>query len=303
MQAVAISRKGRTGLRTGALLGAAALGTATLALAGLGAGSAQAATSTNGTTSLSITGGALSVGNIGSGSAPAPAIGGTSTGTLPSAQWADDTGLGLGWNGQVAISPLTYTGSWQASSGAPAVSGTTGTYNGTDDGRYYTVTVTSGGSGSSTPYSWTSDATGDASGGSGTATNGSPATIGGHGITVTFASGTTYPAGSSYTILVGTESEGAVTVDTAAASTITSSGTSSSPPSYASNGSTIDAGTAVGTVNSGGAVKVLSAALGTGASGSSGYYTAAPGIQISADSNSWAKTYSGSITYSIVSGP
>jgi hypothetical protein len=58
----------------------------------------------------------------------------------------------------------------------------------------------------------------------------------------------------------------------------------------------------VGTVNSGGAVKVISAAIGTGASGT-GYYTAAPGVQLSADSNSWAKTYGGSLTYSIVAGP
>ena len=281
-------------------IGAAIVGSVTLAA--LPALAAGASNSGNGTASASIVGGSLSVGSIGSMTALAPTIGGTSTGALPSAQWADGTGLGLGWNGTLAVSPLSYTGSWVAS-GGPAIATSPGIYTGTDNGRFYTVTVTGTPTAVNTPYSWTSDAGGDSAGGSGTAVNGTPSTIGTHGISISFAAATTYTAGSSYTVLVGTQSASALVVDTATAGSITpSTGTTSTAPTYLNNGTTLSGGSTVGTVNSGGAVKILDAAIGTGASGT-GYYTAAPGVQMTADANSWAKTYTASLTYTIISGP
>ena len=276
---------------------------AATALAGVPTMAAQAATSGGGTATASITGGSLSVGTIGTMTALAPAIGASGTGALPSAQWADGTGLGLGWNGTVAISPLSYTGAWVASSGAVALTSTAaGTYSGTDDGKFYTVTVTGVPTATTTPFSWTSDATADSAGGSGTATNGTATTIGTHGIAITFAAATTYVATNSYTVLVGTQAASSMVVNTATGATITSTGTTSTAPTYANNTSAIAAGATVGTVNAAGAVKVIDALVGTGASGT-GYYTAAPGVQLTADTSSWAKTYSASLTYTIVSGP
>jgi len=251
-------------------------------------------------------GGSLSVGSVGTMTALAPPIGGSATGTLPSAQWADNTGLGLGWNGTVAVSPMSYTGTWSTGTNAghastAVASNSSGSYTGTADGAYYTVTVTGTPSSTATPYSFNSSVTGDTTG-SGVAVNGSAAAVGLHGVTITFASATTYSAGDNYTLLAGTQSATSLVVDTAAAAAITSTGTSSPAPSYTGNGSTINAGSSVGTVNASGAVKVITAAVGTGESGT-GYYTAAPGVQLTADTNSWAKTYAGSLTYSIASGP
>jgi hypothetical protein len=297
-----IERRLKAGKRTvGLSLVVAATGFAVLGVAG----PALAATSGNGTTSLSIQGGSLSVGTVGSMTALSPTIGGSASGALPSAQWADDTGAGVGWNGTVAISPLSYTGTWTPSSGSTALAtAAAGTYNGTDDGRYYTVTVTGIPTAANTPYSWTSDAAGDTGGGTGTAVNGTPATIGTKGLSITFGTVTPpYAAGSSYTVLVGTQSATAMVVDTASGAAITpSTGVSSSPPVYTDNAAAIPAGSTVGTANTAGAVKVLTAAIGTGASGT-GYYTAAPGVTMTADTESWAKTYTGNLTYSIVVGP
>lgn len=286
------------------LLAGAAMG---VSAAFAAAPAAFAATSGSGTTSASITGGSLSVSTIGTMTALAPHIGGTATGALPSAQWADDTGLGLGWNGTVAVSPLNYTGTWTAgtngSSASTALSSSAaGTYSGTADGVEYTVKVTTGGLGSAVAFSYTSSDSTDASGtGTASATTGA-ANVGTHGLSIAFSITSTYNVGDNYTVLAGTQSASALTVDTAAATAVTSTSTTSPPPTYVNTGSTISGGSTVGTVDTAGGVVVLEAALGQGASGT-GYYTAAPGVQIAADSNSWAHTYSGSLTYTIASGP
>lgn len=271
-------------------------GVGTMALAP----SAFAGTSSNGTATANVLGGSLGVTVSGSMTALAPSIGGTANGALPAASWQDETGLGLGWGGWVAVSPLTFTGSWAASSGSTALASSgAGSFTGTTDGVYYTVTVTTTGLGAALAYSWTSNAAGDTGGGSGTAVAGS-ANIGTHGISIAFNPTGTYTAGNSYTVLAGTQSVSALAVHTATEATIVSNGTSSPPPSYINNGTTITAGAGVGT--EGAAIQVLEAAVGQGASGT-GSYSAAPGVTISADSNSWAATYTGNLTYSIVAGP
>lgn len=284
------------------------VGIVAVSVAGFGALTAWPASSfaATGTTSASVTGGSLSVGSVGTMSALTPAIGSSSTGALPSAQWADDTGTGSGWNGTVAISPLAFTGTWVAGSnnGSTSTSLTStaaGSYTGTADGVSYTLKVTTATTGGVTAFSYTSTAAADPSG-TGSATNGTPTAVGNEGLAITFDSSGTYKVGDTYTVLTGTQSASALTVDTATAPAVSSSNTTSPGPGYVNNGSTIPAGSAVGTVNSAGAVRVLSAALGQGASGT-GYYTAAPGVSITADNNSWAKTYSGTLVYSIVTGP
>ena len=282
---------------------------AAASLAGIGAmmASPVAAYAATGTASTSVTGGSLSVGTVVAMTALAPAIGGSAAGALPSAQWADDTGTGNGWNGTVATSPLTYTGTWVAGlngglASTALTSSATGAYTDTLDGVSYTVRVTTVTLGVVTAFTYTSTDTNDASGSSSTtATSGTTYAVGTKGLSITFNSATG-AVGDTYTVLAGTQSATGLQVHTASGTTISSSGTTSTAPVYVNNASVIPPGATVGTVNSLGAVKVLDAALGTGSSGT-GYYVAAPGVLISADSNSWAKTYTANLVYTIVSGP
>jgi hypothetical protein len=70
---------------------------------------AQADTTAPGTDSATVTAASLAVGTVGAMTALAPVAGGTATGALPTAQLADATGSGSGWNGTAAVSPLSYT--------------------------------------------------------------------------------------------------------------------------------------------------------------------------------------------------
>jgi hypothetical protein len=264
---------------------------------------AQAAPSVPGTSSATIVAASLSVGSIGAMTPLTPSAGGSASGALPSAQWADATGSGTGWNGTVAVSPLSYTGSWVAAAGATALTSTAaGTFTGTDNGKHYTITITGSPAANSIPFTWASDVDGDTAGGSGLATTATVA-IGSKGVAVTFDTATIYALGKTYTVLVGSQSSSALQLNSASAPDVVASGTTSASPTYTGDASTLAAGAVVGTVNSGGAVKFLTAAAGTGATGATGHYTAAPGVQIAADSTSWAKTYGGSLTYTIITGP
>jgi len=263
---------------------------------------AYADTGTGGTASASVTAGALSVGSVVAMAALTPTPGGTASGALPSARWADDTGSDAGWNGTVGISPLSYTGTWVKSSGSTALaSAAAGTYSGTADGISYTVTVTGTPTADTTPFSYTSTASGDSSG-TGSATNGTPAVVGTKGLMITFDSAVSYVAGDNYSVLAGTQSATGLAVKTASGAEVTPIGTTSAAPVYTHDATVLAPGSTIGTVNSGGAVMVLDAAALTGASGI-GYYSAAPGVTITADSNSWAKMYSATLEYSIISGP
>lgn len=244
----------------------------------------------SGTATVNLTGGTLSVGSVGTDNMSVQ-IGVTGNGQLPSADWADATGTGDGWNGSVAVSALTYTGQWVAASGSPALGSTSaGTYAGTSDGIWYKVDVTAAVAGTSVSFSYTSNYPGDTSG-TGTAALGAATAVGNEGLTITFSATGTYASGDTYTVTAGTQAN-TMSVDTAVATPVTSTGTTSPAPTYVNNGASISSS----------GVKVLSAAQYTGMSGS-GYYTAAPGVSFTPDSNSWAATYSGNLTYTIASGP
>jgi len=164
----------------------------------------------------------------------------------------------------------------------------------------YTVTVGSGATTSSTPYTWTTNDSTDSAGGSGTATNGTPVEIGTRGIYIDFASGTSYASGDAYQIDAGTLSSSALSLDSSAsgASITPSSTTTSTPPVFVNSGSTVTGG-GVGPTAYGTAVKFVSAATNTGM----GTYTIDPGASVSSDSNSWAASYTAGVQYSIVTGP
>ena len=222
----------------------------------------------------------------------------TVTGTLPTAIWSDTTGSGSGWNGSVAVSDLTYTGTWVAlGTSTPLVTATSSAFTGTNDGVTYTVqtgTITAG-TGS---FTYTSDESGDTSG-SGSATGGAAAAVGTHGLTITFGA-LSLASGSSYRIKTGTQSASAISLNSAAlgAAITPSLGTLSPAPTFVGSGTTIPGG-GVAQSSYGTAVKFLSAAVGTG----EGTYTVIPGISVATDATSWAQSYTAGVQYTMTSGP
>lgn len=256
-----------------------------------------AGTTATGQSTLTLNGGTLNIGTV-TNQTITGTIGATITGILPSAPWSDNTGTGNGWNGTVAVSDFTYTGTWKQTAGTAQALATTsaGSYTGTNDGVYYTVTVGAGATSTSTPYSYTSN-DGGASG-SGTATNGTATALGLNGITITFASGTTYAQGDVYTVHAGTQSSSLISLNSAAGSITAQAGTTSPPPSFVNSGVTV-AGGGTGLTTYGTAVKFVSAAVNTGM----GTYNISPGVSVSIDGSSWAASYVGGVQYTIATGP
>jgi len=298
-------------------LGAKALAGTGALLLGVLAPAGTAFASTTSTSTATLTAGSLSVVALSSEAISIP-VGGVTTGVLPMAQWTDSTGSGDGWNGTVAMSDFTYTGSWKQTAGtatalveppapgpdpAPGTRSTTtapngGTYTGTADGVEYTVKVGADATSTSTPFTWTSDDPTDKAGGSGTATNGVPADVGSEGITIDFVRGTTYPDGATYQVDAGTLSPDAVTLSPSYGSVTAGTNTTSADPTLVGLTDTV-AGGGTSLTDYGTAVKFVSAAANTGM----GNYVIEPGVQVVADPSSWAATYTAGVQYSIVSGP
>lgn len=272
------------------------------ALAVLGsAAAAVASTTSTGTSAAELKEGSLSIGASTEEKIAVP-IAGSGNGILPQAEWTDSTGTGKGWNGTVAISDFSYTGSWSQTSGTEtALGASSSAFTDTSDGVTYTVTVEKGGTTSETPYSWTSTDSTDKAGGTGKATNGTPVEIGTKGIKVNFASGTAYPEGATYQIHGGTLPKSALALDTAAtgAEIATVTGTTSEAPSFVNNEVAVEGGTTVGSTVYGTAVKIISATENTGM----GSYTVDPGAQVTADASAWKATYTAGVQYSIITGP
>lgn len=257
--------------------------------------------STASTSTVNATTGALTIGSATPQSVTAP-IGGTGTGLLPSAQWSNTTGNGTAWHGQVAVSDLTYTGTWTQVTGTTTPLGTaTSAYTGTADGVEYTVTVGSGGTATSTPYSWTSTDPTTKTGGTGTATNDTAVTIGTLGIKINFAASTTYPAGAAYRIEAGTQTASAFVLDGKAtgAGITAATTTSSTAPTFEHTGTVVAGGATVGLSSYGTAISFMTAAQGTGM----GTYTVKPGIKVTLDPQSWKAAYKAGVQYTIATGP
>jgi hypothetical protein len=258
-------------------------------------GAAFAATSTS---TVTTTSGSLSIGSV-TPKTITVAVGTTGNGILPSAPWSDTTGTGDGWNGTVAVSDFTYTGSWVAQGSATALATTTsGAFTDTQDGVEYTVTTGAITAGVGT-YSWTSTDAADAAGGTGVAAAGVANAIGTKGVTINFGT-QSLTSGSVYVIKVGTQPASALALDASAtgAAITASSTTTSADPTFVNSGTTVVGG-GVGATSYGTAVKFVSAALTTGM----GTYTIAPGAAISADASSWVASYTAGVQYSIVTGP
>ncbi len=252
----------------------------------------------SGTSSATMSSGSLSIGTL-TPETISVTIGSTGNGIMPSALWSDTTGTGNGWNGTIAVSDLSYTGSWVAQGSATALTtATSNSYADTQNGVYYTVTTGAISSGAGS-YTWTSTDTTDHLGGSGTAVANTANAVGTKGITINFGT-QTLASGSVYIIKAGTQSSSAMSLDTSATgASITASGsTMSANPTWVNN-STVVSGGGVASTAYGPAVKFISAAQMTGM----GSYTVNPGMMITSDASSWAATYTASVQYSIVTGP
>jgi hypothetical protein len=254
---------------------------------------AQAATTATSTDTLTLTAGSLSVTATSAGSATAALTGSSpAAANLAVADWSDTTGSGAGWNGTMAVSLFNDTGTWATTGGGHSLASTaSGVYTGSATQGYYVVTVTSD-SGSSVNANVTGSESASITGGA----HGSPLAVGSHGVTITFAGGTTYSSGDQYTIHVGNLPASALVLG--AGSSITANGsTSAAAPAFANNGATVTGGTAT-SVGSG--VKFVSAALNTGM----GSFHVSPNGTIAFDPNlDWAGSYVAQASYSIVTGP
>ena len=272
-------------------MGALGLG-ATAAMAGPAFAAGQSAT---GTENVSLTAGSLSVGTVGAPVTLTAGVGGgQAMGLGPSALYQDATGSGGGWNATLGVTPFTYSGAWAQQTGTTQALGTaTVAYSGTADGVTYVVTVGSGASGSSTPYTWTSNDTGTGNqSGAGTATNGTAVALGNDGVQINFAAGTTYASGDVFVAKVGALPASALSLGASGTDVVTAqAGTQSAAPVEQNVGSTVAA--------NGTAVKFVSAAQYTGM----GSYVVQPGLVVSPDASAWAATYDATLTYSIVTGP
>jgi hypothetical protein len=231
-----------------------------------------------------------SIANITPSSGTSAITAGTFDGTLPALDWSDSTAAGSSWHGTVAVTLLNDTGTWVKTGGSHTLTvATSGTYTGTASQGYYIVSVTAD-TGSAVTAAVSGSETATISAGA----HNAALAVGTKGVTITFATGTTYANGDKFTIHVGNLPASAMTLRTTSGSITVLSG--SETATLQNNAVTVTGGTP-STVGS--AVSFVTA---SGASASS--FHVVPGARITYDSNNvWAAAYVATISYTIVSGP
>lgn len=277
------------------LVGGAAVAALAATAAPLGA---RAATSSTGT--LALLGGGLSISGMSTFTTTATSLSAGSLATpMNNATWADNTGTGAGWNGTVAVTQFVDQGAWTQTSGTTASLQTTssGAYTGTAGAGSIDLTVTLD-SLLNVTYTYTDIENGVSTPGAGTAIKGTATSLT-NGITITFASGTTYSANAVYDVKFGILPTSALALNTSQAS-VSATGTTqggANLPAFQNNSTTVTAG---GPTTAGSAVKFVSAAVNTG----KGTFSVTPGSTITWDPNNvWPANYTASLQYNIVSGP
>ncbi len=195
----------------------------------------------------------------------------TAATNLNSGNYADTTGSGAGWNGTIALQQFVNTQAWVptgsalANNNSPVTRATprTPTTRCRDLGwRHHRGGV------------WTGTESG-----SGTATKNAAFAVGTKGITITFATGTTYLASDRYNIRADVLATTAMTMATGGSCTATgTTATGTNIPAMINTSSTVTGGTynTYGT-----AIKVISAPVGQGL----GTFTCTPKSTLSVDSN------------------
>ena len=264
---------------------------------------AHAATST---VTLALgSGGGLSVSGVGAytTATTSSALGALAT-PLNSATWSDQTGLGTGWNGTIALTQFIDQGAFTQTAGTATALSTTssGAYTGTAGAGYITVTVTQVGdtTGATTlAISYADVENGSTTNGTATATKGS-ATALVHGLTITFATSTAYPQNAVYESKFGILPTTALALNTAQGSVAPQGSTLGlvNDPLLINNASTVTAGGP--STYSASPVKFLDALILTGV----GSFTVSGGATITWDPNNiWQANYVAGVQYTIASGP
>jgi hypothetical protein len=262
--------------------------------------SAMASTTT--TDTLQLSAGTLSISGMSTWTSAATAV---SAGTLSSgtnsATWSDLTGLGLGWNGTLALESFIYQGSWTSSSGTANLTSTaSGAYTGAVAEASITVTVTGTPTAASTPFTCTDDEAGTftSCAANSPAANGVATTLA-NGMTINFKAATTQTVGTVYTVQMGVLQTTALKLTTASGSVTAQAGTAggSNLPSLINNNTTVSSTSAT---SYGTAVKFVQAQALTGI----GNFTVVPGVTITWDANNtWAANFVANAQYTIASGP
>ena len=278
---------------------AVALTAAALLIGGLAAPAFADGTTSTGTGNAQLTGGSLAIGAITNNNNISVNLASfTGSGLLPTAVWSDATGSGYGWNGTVAVSDFTYTGTWSTTTGTPLVTTTSGAYTGTQDGVVFTVDATgiSNGAGS---FTWSSTASTNSTG-SGTAVASIATVLDTQGVSINFGTATETP-GTLFELQAGTQASSALSLLSSAvgAGATVEDGSLSAPPALVSAEATVSGPSTGPAEGYGAAIKFVAAAANTGM----GSYTVNPGVSFTADQNSWANLYTANVEYSIVTGP
>lgn len=280
-------------------------GGAVLALAAAAAVPLGAHAATSSTATLILGGGGLSISGMSAYStASVPASNGTVSTPLNTATWADTSGTGNGWNGNIAVTQFIDQGAWAQTSGTTTALGSTssGAYTGTAGAGSMTVTVTQALDtivSTTLTISYSDSENGTVTTGTATATKGTPLTLM-NGITINFAILTAYPNNAAYQAHFGILPASALSLNTAQASTSASGTTAGGAnlPSFINDGTTVTAGgpSTLSTTP----VKFVSATAGTGI----GSFDVAGGATITWDPNNvWQASYTANVQYNIVSGP
>ena len=252
-------------------------------------------------------GGGLSVTGVGAYTTASTSSGaGTLATPLNSATWSDQTGLGSGWNGTIAISQFVDQGAFAQTAGAATALSTTssGAYTGSAGAGYITVTVTQVGDttgATSLAISYADVENGSTTNGTATATKGSATTLL-NGLTITFKTATAYPQNAAYESKFGILPTTALALNTLQGSVAPQGSTLGlvNDPLLVNNGSTVTAGGAAPTAYSASPVKFLDALILTGV----GSFTVSGGATITWDPNNiWQANYVAGVQYTIASGP
>jgi hypothetical protein len=237
--------------------------------------------------------GSISVANVGASATFAVTLGSctctTATTNLNAADWSDTTGTTTGWNGTLAVFQFSHTGAWAAGASHALSTTAAGAYTGTTHDAQYTVAVTSdGGTTVALTYS-------GAESGSGTATKASAFALGTKGLTITFASGTTYTNTDKY---ISRNDVLATTALTMAGAGSCVAGTGAvNAPTWTNTAAVVVGGTPT---TLGAATKILTDATNTG----SGAWTCTPKATLTIDPNTGlAGSYTATAQYTVVSGP
>jgi hypothetical protein len=270
--------------------------TSGLAVAGMASfpGAVSAATTGTGLGTLTVSGGSLGLASVGAAAFSVTLGSGTVTTAatnLNVGTYSDTTGSGTGWNGTLAVQQFVNTQAWVVTGSALQTTASAG-YTSTTPVASYTVAVTADG-GTTVSISWSGTETG-----SGTATKASAFAVGTKGLTITFATGTTYLTSDRYNIKADVLATSTMVM--AAGGSCTATGTTSTGsniPAMTNTSSTITGGT----YNTfGAAVKVITVPYGEGL----GTFTCTPKATLSIDSNnSWPGSYAATAQFTIVSGP